>query len=308
MAKEQEFYFPSSDGIHSCHALEWLPDGEPRAVVQLVHGIADHIGRYGAFASWLAEHGFAVAGEDHLGHGKTAGEGELGYFGPKNGWFLAAGDVYGLRELEGEKYPDLPYFILGHSMGSFLTRTLLIDHPGSVSGAILSGTGQEPPSVVRSSKLLCSMCCALRGPENRNALIHELSLGAYNRQFKPNRTSTDWLCSDPAVVDDYLSDPLCTFLPTVGLFHDLMEGLEYIADPKNLRKMDKTTPVYFFSGDCDPVGQNGAGVEKVAGFFRRAGCADVSVKLYPGGRHEMLNEINRQEVYQDVLAWLEGKL
>lgn len=308
MAAEKEFFYPSSDGTHRCYAKEWLPEGPPRAVVQLVHGVAEYVGRYAAFASWLAGRGFLVAGEDHLGHGRTAGEGEFGYFGPKNGWSLVTRDIRRLRELEGEKYPEVPYFILGHSMGSFFTRTYLIDYPGTVTGAILSGTGQENAATVAGGKLLCGLICKAKGPGSRSSLVHNMALGAYNKQFAPNRTSSDWISRDEAVVDAYLRDPFCTFMPTVGMYRDMMGGLQYIADAKNLKKMYKTTPVYFFSGDRDPVGQNGRGVEKVAGAFRAAGCTDVTVKLYPNGRHEMLNELNRQEVFQDVLSWLEAKL
>lgn len=308
MAAEKEFYFPSADGQHRCYAKQWLPQGPPRAVVQLVHGVAEHVGRYAPFAAWLAERGFAVAGEDHLGHGKTADDGKMGYFGPQNGWDLVVKDIRRLRELMGEQYPDAPYFILGHSMGSFLTRTYLIRYPGTVTGAILSGTGQESAATVALGKLLCSLICKTKGPETRSSLVHNMALGAYNRQFAPNRTGSDWISRDEAVVDAYLQDPFCTFMPTVGMYRDMMGGLQYIADPKNLKKMYKTTPVYLFSGDRDPVGQNGKGVQKVAEFFRTAGCTDVTVKLYPGARHEMLNERNRQEVYQDVLSWMEGKV
>lgn len=308
MALEKEFQYPSGDGTHSCHAMQWLPDGQPRAVVQIVHGVAEYIRRYAPFARFLADHGFVVVGADHLGHGETVNDGVYGYFGSKDGWSLVCGDIRRLRELTGEQWPDLPYFLLGHSMGSFLTRTYLIDWPGSVNGAILSGTGQEAPAMVALGKAICSFFCAVTGPQSHSKLVYNLSLGAYNKQFRPNRTTADWICRDEAVVDAYLKDPFCTFEPTVGMFRDMMGGLQYISDPGNLKKMDPTTPVYLFSGDHDPVGQNGAGVRRVYGFFRDAGCTDVTLKLYPDGRHEMLNETNKEEVWADVLAWLEEKL
>ena len=304
MAAENEFYFPSSDGSHSCYAREWRPEGEPRAVVQLVHGVAEYVDRYAPFAAWLADHGFLVVGEDHLGHGKTADDRLYGYFARENGWNLVARDVRRLRVITGDTHPGLPYFMLGHSMGSFLTRTYLIDWPETLSGAILSGTGQEAPLTVSMGKLVCGLACAFRGPTGHSKLVYNLSLGAYNKQFKPNRTTADWICRDEAVVDAYLQDPLCTFQPTVGMFRDMMGGLQYIANPDNLKKMCPSTPVYFFSGGNDPVGQNGKGVEQVSGFFKAAGCTDITLKLYPGGRHEMLNETNKAEVWADVLAWL----
>ena len=248
-----------------------------------------------------------VCGEDHLGHGLTAG-GKFGYFGPKNGWDLVARDVRRLRELEGEKHPSLPYVILGHSMGSFLTRTYLIRWPGTVDAAVLSGTGQESPAAVASGKALSAALCRTKGPDYVSRRLNDLPFGSYNRAFKPNRTTSDWLSRDEGAVDAYLADPLCGFLITAAMFRDMMGGLQFIADRNNLAKMNRDTPVYFLSGDRDPVGSMGKGVRKVEGMFRSAGCKDVTVKLYPGGRHEMFNEINCQEVFDDLLAWIERKL
>lgn len=296
----QELFYPSADGAHQVHAVLWLPDGQPRGVVQLVHGICEYAERYAPFAQFLADHGFAVCGNDHLGHGQTAsGPEEYGYF---ENWHHLVADVYSLRQKMGKKFPGIPYFILGHSMGSFVTRTYLIDHPGTLTGCLISGTGQEGRAMVALGKFLTG----LGDPHKVNKLFNKLSLGAYNNAFKPVRTSADWICRDETVVDAYLADPLCTFPTTAGMNHAMMIGLQYIADPKNLLKMDKTTPIFFFAGDRDPVGAMGKGVRKVYGWFRDVGCQDVSLKLYPGGRHEMLNETNKDEVFQDVLAWLES--
>ena len=308
MEQLHTFSFPSSDGIHSIQVQEWRPEGRPRAVVQIVHGVAEHVGRYDQAARFLASHGFLVCGGDHLGHGRTVSDGQYGYFAPKGGWDLVVRDVRRLRELEGEQYPGLPYFLLGHSMGSFLTRTYLIRWPGTVDGAILSGTGQEPAPLVAFGRAASGALCALRGPSYVSALIYQLSLGAYNRRFRPNRTTGDWLSRDPVMVDEGLRDPLCSFRPTVSMFRDMMTGLQFIGQERNVKKMDPNTPVYFFSGEQDPVGSMGKGVKKVAGLYRRAGCRDVTVKLYPGGRHEMLHETNRQEVLADLLSWLEGHM
>ena len=309
MENSTTFRFPSRDGQHQIFARQWLPEGQPRAVVQIVHGISEYIDRYATVARFLANHGFVVVGDDHLGHGRTAkGPEEYGFFREKDGWRTVAGDVRRLRELTGEQFPDLPYFLLGHSMGSFLARTYLIDWPGTLTGAIISGTGQEAPALISTGWHMANLVCRTSGPRSHSKLVEKMAFGAYNKQFAPNRTSADWISRDEAVVDAYIADPLCDFLPTVGMFRDMMEGLRYIAKAENLAKMDPNTPVYFFSGDCDPVGQNGKGVVKVAGFFKEAGCQDLTVRLYPGGRHEMLNEINREEVFNDLLAWLEGHL
>ncbi|MCI9156213.1 MAG: alpha/beta hydrolase [Lawsonibacter sp.] len=307
MIQTFDLSYPSSDGIHTIHAREWVTEGSPRGVVQIVHGVAEHIGRYDPVARFLASRGYLVCGEDHLGHGLTAG-GKFGYFGLKNGWDLVARDIRRLRKLEGEKHPSLPYVILGHSMGSFLTRTYLIRWPGTVDAAVLSGTGQESAAAVAFGKALAGTLCKTRGPDYVSKTVNDLSLGAYNKTFKPNRTPSDWLSRDEAQVDIALADPLCNFMPTVSMFRDMMEGLQFIADRGNLAKMNKDTPVYFLSGGSDPVGAMGKGVRKVEEMFRSAGCRDVTVKLYPGGRHEMFNEINRQEVFDDLLAWIEHKL
>ena len=307
MTNSSTFRFPSCDGIHQIFARQWLPtEGEPRGVVQIVHGVSEYIDRYAVVARWLADRGFVVVGCDHLGHGRTAlGPEEYGFFAEQKGWHTVSGDMRRLRTLMGEKYPDLPYFLLGHSMGSFLARTYLIDWPGTLTGAILSGTGQETPFMVKAGHILSDLVSKFSGPRAHSKLVETLSFGAYNKQFAPTRTRADWISRDEAVVDAYIADPLCEFLPTAGMFRDMMEGLQYIANKANLSKMDPSTPVYIFSGDRDPVGGNGEGVRKVAGFFQDAGTEDLTVKLYPEGRHEMMNEINREEVFSDLLVWLE---
>ena len=308
MSEIQDLRYPSARAGFTIYAREWLPERPARAVIQIVHGIAEHIGRYEEIAQFLTGHGFLVCGEDHLGHGRTAESRDYGFFAPADGWDLVVRDIRRLRELEGEKYPTLPYFLLGHSMGSFLTRTYLIAYPGTLDGAILSGTGQEPAPLVALGRALSALECRRLGPQGVSPLVDTLSLGAYNRRFRPNRTSADWISRDPAAVDAYLADPLCRSKPTVSMFRDMMEGLQFIAVRDNLRKMDPSTPVLLLSGDRDPVGGMGKGVRKVQNMFLDAGCTDVTLKLYPGGRHEMFHEVNQQEVFQDLLAWLEDRL
>ena len=310
MTNTNTFRFPSCDGTHQIFARQWLPtEGQPKAVVQIVHGVSEYIDRYAPVARYLADHGFLVVGCDHLGHGRTAlGPEEYGFFTEQKGWHTVSGDVRRLRTLMGQKYPDLPYFLLGHSMGSFLARTYLIDWPGTLTGAILSGTGQEAPAMVTAGWHMANLVSKLSGQRAHSKLVEKLSFGAYNKQFAPTRTRADWISRDEAVVDAYIADPLCEFLPTAGMFRDMMEGLQYIANKNNLKKMDPATPVYIFSGDHDPVGGNGEGVQKVAGFFRDAGTEDLTVKLYPDGRHEIMNELNRDEVFADLLAWLDDHM
>lgn len=309
MVHTNSFHYPSADGIHQIYAAEWLPEGQPRGVVQIVHGISEYVERYDRFARFLAGQGFVVCGEDHLGHGRTGeADGEFGYFAESQGWDKVLTDIHALRESMRADYPGLPYFLFGHSMGSFLTRHYLLRWPGSVSGAILSGTGQEPEAAIRAGRALTSALVRMGKGKGRSRLVLAMSLGAYNRAFRPNRTRVDWICRDEAVQDAYLADPFCRFVPTTGMFHDMLGGLLVIGDPGQLSAMEKSTPVFFLSGDHDPVGQMGKGVVKVYDLFKTAGCADVTLKLYKDGRHEMLNEFNYEQVHRDILEWLEKNL
>jgi alpha-beta hydrolase superfamily lysophospholipase len=305
MTQRREFSYPSTDGVHQIAACEWLPQGKPKAVVQIVHGVAEHMGRYDQAARFLNERGILVCGEDHLGHGKTVSDEKYGYFAKRDGWSLVTRDVRRLRQLQGEKYPGTPYFLLGHSMGSFLVRTFLCRYPGQVDGAILSGTGQESASLVALGKALAVLVGLVKGEDRPSEWIEQLSLGAYNKKFKPNRTTADWISRDEGAVDEYLADPLCSFRPTPGMFRDMMGGLQEIASPRALARMDPDTPILFLSGDHDPVGGMGKGVRKVYGYFEAHGVRDLTLKLYPGGRHEMFHEVNRQEVLEDLAAWVE---
>jgi len=309
MVLEREFYFPSSDGVHHCFVRQWSPAQQPKGVVLILHGVAEHIGRYSDFASFLAEQGYVVCGHDHLGHGKTGAEdSKFGYFSKHDGWTLVTADARALFLKMRDEFSKVPFILFGHSMGSFLARTFLCRYPGLANGAIISGTGMEPALTVAAGKALCTLLCKLKGPEYYSPFVHSISLGGYNKQFEPARTPSDWLSRDEAVVDRYLEDPFCGFPESVGLMRDMMGGLQYIVNRRAISQMDVRTPIFFLSGDCDPVGQNGTGVKKVYQLFKNAGCLDVSMKLYPEGRHEMLNELNKDEVYNDILRWLEAHI
>ena len=307
MTKFSEFTFPSKDGVHRCCASLWTPGGKPRAVVQIVHGVAEYAGRYDHFARCLADHGFAVCGGDHLGHGKTVDDGKYGYFGKRDGWTLVTADVRQLRVLMGEKFPGVPYFLLGHSMGSFLSRTHLIRYPGVLSGCVLCGTGHQSAPVIAGGKLVADREIKRLGKKAYSATADDLAFGAYNKAFAPTRTRFDWVSANEANVDAYIADPLCGGDVTLGLFRDMLDGLAYITRQSNMDKMDKETPVFFIAGDQDPVGDMGKGVQKACACFRKAGVRDVGIKLYHGLRHEILNEATRQYVYQDVLDWLDAR-
>jgi len=308
MGTLREWRYPSSDGIHSVYVREWIPEGKVRCILQITHGVADHIRRYDHVAQFLSDQGVWVCGEDHLGHGHTASDGKYGYFASEQGWELVIQDIHQLRQQMEARCPGVPYVMLGHSMGSFLIRTYLLRGYAPLDGVVLSGTGQEFSGVVWCGKTLSALLAKLRGGEYVSKLVYDLSMGAYNNQFKPVRTSADWVSRDEEQVDIRVADPWCSFMPTVQLYVDMLGALQHLAKQSNLVGMDPNIPVYFFSGDQDPVGGQGKGVNHVADMFRTAGCKDVEVKLYPGGRHEMFNEINRQEVMDDLLCWLENRV
>ena len=286
-----------------------LPETTPKAVVQIAHGIAEHVERYDDFAAFLAENGFVVVANDHLGHGKSILKPEMqGFFAETGGWELVVGDMRRLYERTHADFPELPYFLFGHSMGSFLTRTYLIRHRDGLRGAVLSGTGQQPGAVVAAGLMMGNREIKKHGAAYQSEFLNNMAFGSYTKGIEPLRTVSDWLSRDEAAVDRYVADPLCGFIPTAGLFRDMMHGIAFNQNAKNVARMKKDLPIYFMSGDHDPVGANGKGVMKAYQSFLKAGMTDVTLKLYSGGRHEMLNEINKDEVYADVLAWLNSKL
>ena len=309
MPSFQDFYFQSSTGRTSIHALKCVPDSKPRAVVQIAHGIAEHIDRYRPFMEFLADNGFVAAGNDHLGHGKSIRvPEEQGFFAEKDGWWRVVDDMDKLHDIMSKEYPELPYVLFGHSMGSFLTRTYLIKHPDKYDGVILSGTGHQSPALVLGGNAAASVMAKLNGAMGDGAKLDSLALGSYLNKIENPRTKFDWLSRDTEQVDKYIADPLCGFVGKIGLYRDMMQGIKFITDKKNIAQMNKEKPVYFMSGNGDPVGDYGKGVERAYNAFCDAGLHDVFMRLYPGGRHEMLNETNKEQVYQDILNWLNEKI
>ena len=304
-----EFTFLSADGKTPIHAVEWLPEGQARAVLQISHGVSEYILRYESFAEYLTVRGFAVVGHDHLGHGQSVAEGSPRlYFGPKGSWSWVVDDIDQRRNLAKAKFPQVPYFLMGHSMGSFLARTYLIRYPGAVDAAVIMGTGQMSPAIIAGGKAVAAEEAHRVGEDQTSSLVDKLAFGAYNKRFAPNRTGFDWLSLNQDNVDRYMADPLCGGNATIGLFREMLGGLSFIAKPENLKRMNLNIPVLFISGEMDPVGDCGKGVKRAFESFRKAGVRDVSLKLYPELRHEILNETCRETVYEDIYQWLAAKI
>jgi len=299
-----DFWYDSK-GAGKIHGCRWTPEGAPRAVVQILHGIAEYVERYDEFASYLNSHGILVVAEDHMGHGQSInGEGIQGYF--HGGWFTAVEDSMQLMADTRAEFPDVPYILFGHSMGSFMARTILCRYPDcGLTGAVICGTGWQPvlglPVVIRIVEAVCKK----NGETMPSEKLQNLVFGSYNRKVEHPRTAFDWLTRDAGIVDAYIAHPLCGFIASAGLLRDMMKGMYYSEQKENLAKMNKSLPVFFIAGGDDPVGPYGKGVHTCAEAFRKAGMEDVSVRIYPLCRHEILNEINREQVYADVLKWIE---
>ncbi|HBA64518.1 MAG TPA: alpha/beta hydrolase [Lachnospiraceae bacterium] len=303
-----EFFYPSRDGMTQIHAIEWVPEGNVKAVLQISHGMVEYIDRYDEFAEYLAGQGYYVVGHDHLGHGKSVTEEDrLGYFHETRGNDFVIGDIHELRMRTMKKYPEVPYFMLGHSMGSFLLRQYIQMYGKGLAGVLIVGTGYQPAIVLHVGRALCRIISLVKDDHVRCKIVDGMAFGGYNKRFEPARTSKDWLTKDEAIVDKYLADPWCSFMFTINAYYHMFGGMLQLTKRKNLKKIPKELPVYFIAGKDDPVGNFGKGVEKVYHQYRALGIKDVSIRLYETDRHEILNETDRQQVFKDIWFWLELK-
>jgi alpha-beta hydrolase superfamily lysophospholipase len=286
-----------------------LPDGAVRGVVHVVHGMAEHARRYDHLAEALTDAGLAVYAEDHRGHGESAAnEEELGHLAERRGWALVLDDLHRVTLRARAEHPDVPVVLLGHSMGSFLAQQYLFTFPGEVEAYVLSGSSGPVGPLGEAGAMMARAERARLGPLGRSDLLDRLVFGAYNKPFEPARTRFDWLSRDEAQVDAYIADPWCGFVPTTQFYLDLFSGLRVIGQTDRVRTgVRPDTPVYAFAGSEDPVG-GAAGIAALLDHYRAAGLTAVDHRIYPGGRHEMLNETNRDEVIGDVLVWIESQL
>jgi alpha-beta hydrolase superfamily lysophospholipase len=304
--QETSFTLDAADGT-GIHVWHWVPDEgrTVRGVVQIAHGLAEHAERYRATAQRLTDANWAVVADDHRGHGRTAAsDDDLGYFADERGWVWVLDDLWRLTARARELHPDVPVVLLGHSMGSFLAQQYLFTFPGDVDAAVLSGSNGPLGPLVEVGSLLSGIERRRLGPHGRSPLLHALAFGAYNKPFEPARTEFDWLSRDEAQVDAYVADPRCGFVATTKLWSDFFGGLRVIQQSHRLAPIPSDLPVYVFSGEVDPVG-GADGVASLVDHYEQAGLTNVTSRVYPDGRHEMLNEVNTDEVHDDLLAWLD---
>ncbi len=279
----------------------WMPETAPRAIIQIFHGMAEHIERYDRTARELTRRGYVVAGHNHKGHGPETPEDQLGYFYAADGWRKIVEDGHAVSEYLKKRFPGIPLVLLGHSMGSFVARDYIMRYPGEPDALILSGTGWHPTGLCLAGLTMARFA----KPDKPAPQIDKIAFSGNNKPFQPARTPFDWLSRDKAEVDKYIADPLCGFVFTGRAFHDMFTGLLGLTRLEGLEHVNVDMPVCFISGDSDPVGGMSKGVLTVADQFKKAGLKDVTVKLYHNARHELFNEMNRDEVIADLSAWLE---
>lgn len=305
----KELQIASKDGIHKLHVVVWEPQQEVKAVVQISHGMVEFIERYSDFAAYLNQRGFVVAGNDHLGHGKTAGcDEDLGYFCPENMSATVVEDLHQVTVEMKKQYPNVPYFLLGHSMGSFMARRYIMTYGKELTAAVISGTGSQPSIVLAAGKFICSMIALFHSDRYRSSFVKKISFGGYNKRIPQVRTENDWLTKDEAIVDWYNSNKYCTFSFTINGYRTLFDVLTFIQKKENIKKIPTELPLFFVAGADDPVGGYGKMVEAIYEQYKQAGVKDISCKLYQDDRHEILNETDRMTVYEDIAKWLEAHI
>lgn len=295
------FWLKSDDQVE-IYVEKWHnEDRQPKAIVQIAHGMVEHFQRYHDFAQYLVEKDIVVYGNDHRGHGKTGRkQGLLGYLAEEDGFDKTSNDLHQITNKIKEDYPETPIFLLGHSMGSFLSRHYIQQHSDAIDGVILSGTGFYPKATTAFGKALSSRLA----PTEKSPLMNKLAFGAFNRKVKHPKTAFDWLSRDDSIVQAYLQDRFAGYIPTARFFYDLMTGLQYIHNQHLNAKIRKDLPMLFISGYADPVGNYGKGVWKTASLYKNVGIEDITTHLFEGARHEVLNEINKEEVYKVVKNWI----
>ena len=305
MSEFKQFSFLSADSKTMINVTGFIPQGEVAGCVQIAHGINEYGFRYKDFMCFLAENGYAVFANDHLGHGKSiAGEEDRGYFADKDGWFTVVADMKTLRDIIKKEYPDKKIILFGHSMGSFLSRTYLIKYPDDFDAAIICGTGQQNSVLVAAGEVLANTESGRKGRRHHSRRLNDTIFGGYNKRIAYPKTEFDWLSRNEKNVEDYINDPLCGGIPTVGLLEDMMSGIKFVKKSENIEKMNKDIPVLFIAGQDDPVGDYGKGVKRAYEKFKKAGIKDLSISLYKHDRHELLNEVDKDIVYKDIIDWI----
>lgn len=303
----QDIFYPSKDGKNTIHACLWKPEGEAKGVFQIIHGMCEYAERYAPFAEFLNKHGYIVCADDHLGHGKSVKTADdLGYFNDQRDYNIVVEDIHELKLIVQKETGELPWFVMGHSMGSFFCRKYISVYGSEFRRAIIMGSGFKSKATLNTALFTVKLNAAFCGWRNRSKFIKKLAFGSYNKKFRPNRTANDWLSKNPENVDTYEKDALCGFDFTNNGYYILFSVIKSACSKKTINAVPKDLPVYFVAGDKDPVGDYGKGVIKACNKFHKAGVKDVSITLYEDNRHEILNDDCKEQVQEDILAFING--
>lgn len=299
------FTLQSTDGKTPLYCVKWVPSGPALGVVQLVHGMVEYIERYDDFASYLCAQGFYVIGCDHIAHGNSVlSKDDWGHFSDDDGFETLIDDIGVVRAYAQREQPSIPYFLFGHSMGSYAVRNSIMRHPEGLAGAIICGTGNQSPALLRAGQALCSVLKKVHSPRYKSTLVHNMALGALDKPYKSEGLKNAFLTTDTAVVDAYNAEPRCSFMFTVGSYHSMFGGMIKLHDKESLLKIPKSLPLFVASGACDPLGNMGKDIRALYESYLALGIKDVTLKLFDGMRHEVLNEKNKAEAYAAFSQWL----
>lgn len=301
----KEVYIPSTNNRNQLHVAIWEPERETKAILQISHGMLEYIVRYDDFAKHLNQQGILVIGNDHLGHGQSVlDESEFGYFGKEKG-SAVVDDLYEVTKYAKKQYGEnIPYFLMGHSMGSFMARRYLMSYGEKITGAIISGTGYKTVPVLDAASLFTAVTKLFHGERYRSPFLKWLAFHTYNRKIADVKTENDWLTRDEAVVAAYNENPYCKFSFTVNGYETLFGVIKYIQKQNNWEKTPKQLPILMIAGEEDPVGSYGKDVKKVYKKYQQMGCSHIELRLYKDDRHELVNELDREGVYEDISQWI----
>lgn len=307
MVTREEFYVDSSDGIHMIHGYRWYdPERKPKGILQIVHGMLEYIDRYDELARYMVSEGYYVIGHDHLGHGDSVSHSsELGYVG-KHGAVLWLRDIEQIRKMAAAYMPKLPYIMLGHSMGSYLVRRYLIYHGKKVNGAIIMGTGHQPTALIKAGLLITYATMIRKGTKGQSKLLNHLTCSGFAKQYPDNARTGSWMSRDPQVLLSALKDKKMNYDFTLNAFESLFRTIEEVIDPKRASRMPKTLPLLILSGDEDPVGENGKGIVRFRKMLTKIGMKNISCMMYPGNRHELINDLDKKQVFLDIRDWCDS--
>ena len=304
--QKENVFFTSADGKTQVAGYFYEPES-PKAIIQISHGMCEYAERYEPMIAALCDAGYAVCGNDHLGHGSTGDSKDWGFFAEKDGYQLVLEDLHTMNTLAREKWPGLKLILLGHSMGSFFVRWFAEKYPEALDALVISGTG-GPSFLMKASKAIASGACRLRGPHYVSRFMVNVTEGGFSRGIEDQGPGNVWLSRDPAVREAFMKDPKCTFPFTVSAFRDMLTAHVHVNTKEWAESLRKDLPVYIYSGDNDPVGGYGKGVRAVEQLLKDAKMQDLTVRLYPEGRHEMHNELNKDEVFRDLIAWCDARI